>query len=83
KKEVVLLLKSLKNRVWTVQCKLVTKDVEPKKRPVGRPRKNTPILPKSLMWKIEVGDLIVRQEKYNLMLWRNESFDLYTTVIRL
>ncbi|MDD3136733.1 MAG: IS1634 family transposase, partial [Methanoregula sp.] len=83
KKEVVSLLKSLKNRVWTVQCKLVTKDVEPKKRPVGRPRKNTPILPKSLMWKIEVGDLIVRQEKYNLMLWRNESFDLYTTVIRL
>jgi len=81
KKEVVSLLKSLKNRIWTVQCQLVTKDVDPKDRPVGRPPKNSKRLPKSLMWKIEVGNLIVRQEKYNLMQWRNEAFVLITDVM--
>jgi transposase len=80
-KEIATLQKSLKNRIWTVQCTLVTKEIEIGKRPVGRPQKNPQNLPKSLIWKIEAGDLIVRQEMYDLMHWRNESFVLITDVM--
>jgi transposase len=79
-KEIAALEKTLKNRIWTVACSLVTKDVELEKRPVGRPAKNAKPLPKATVWMIDTGDLIVRQERYDLMQWKHESFVLITNV---
>lgn len=79
-KEITTLEKSLKNRVWTVACSLVTKDIELEKRSVGRPPKNAKPLPKTTIWMIDAGDLIVRQERYDLMRWKHESFVLITNV---
>ncbi len=79
-KEIATLEKNLKNRVWTVACSLVTKDLELEKRPVGRPPKNAKPLPKTTVWMIDAGDLIVRQERYDLMRWKHESFVLITNV---
>lgn len=79
-KEIAALEKNLKNRVWTVACSLVTKDVELEKRPVGRPPKNAKPVPKTTIWMIDAGDLIVRQELYDLMRWKHESFVLITNV---
>lgn len=79
-KEIVALEKNLKNRIWTVACSLVTKDVELEKRPVGRPPKNAKPVPKTTVWMIDSGDLIVRQERYDLMRWKHESFVLITNV---
>jgi len=79
-KEIAALEKNLKNRVWTVACSLVTKDLELEKRPVGRPPKNAKPLPKTTVWMIDAGDLIVRQERYDLMRWKHESFVLITNV---
>ncbi len=80
-KEIAALGKSLKNHVWTVACTLVAKEVEMGKRPVGRPAKNAKPLPKTTVWTIDAGDLIVRQERYDLMLWKHESFVLITNVM--
>lgn len=79
-KEIAALEKNLKNRVWTVACSLVTKDLELEKRPVGRPPKNAKPLPKTTVWMLDAGDLIVRQERYDLMRWKHESFVLITNV---
>ncbi len=75
-KEIAALEKNLRNRVWTVACSLVTKDLELEKRPVGRPPKNAKPLPKTTVWMIDAGDLIVRQDLYDLMRWKHESFVL-------
>ena len=79
-KEIAALEKNLRNRVWTVACSLVTKDLELEKRPVGRPPKNAKPLPKTTVWMIDAGDLIVRQDLYDLMRWKHESFVLITNV---
>jgi len=79
-KEITALEKILKNRIWTVACSLVTKDVELEKRPVGRPPKNAKPSSKTTVWMIDAGDLIVRQERYDLMRWKHESFVLITNV---
>ncbi|MCP1716378.1 transposase [Methanocalculus alkaliphilus] len=79
-KEIAALEKSLKNRIWTVACSLVTKDVEIEKRSVGRPPKNAKPVSKTTVWMIDAGELIVRQERYDLMRWKHESFVLITNV---
>ncbi len=79
-KEIAALEKSLKNRIWTVACSLVTKDIALEKRSVGRPPKNAKPVPKTTVWMIDAGDLIVRQERYDLMRWKHESFVLITNV---
>ena len=79
-KEIAALEKNLRNRVWTVACSLVTKDLELEKRPVGRSPKNAKPLPKTTVWMIDAGDLIVRQDLYDLMRWKHESFVLITNV---
>jgi len=79
-KEIAALEKNLRNRVWTVACSLVTKDLELEKRPIGRPPKNAKPLPKTTVWMIDAGDLIVRQDLYDLMRWKHESFVLITNV---
>ena len=80
-KGIAALEKSLKNRVWTVACTLVTKEVEIGKRPVGRPSKDAKPLPKTTVWMVDAGDLIVRKERYDLMWWKHESFVLITNVM--
>ena len=81
RKEIAALEKSLKNRVWMAKFTLTTKEIEKEKRGRGRPSKNAKPVPIITIWMILASDLVVRQEKYNLLLWRTESFVLFTNVI--
>ena len=80
-KEITALEKSLKNRVWTAEFTLVTKEIATEKRARGRPSKNAKPVTTATIWRIQASDLVIRQEKYNLFLWQNESFVLFTNVM--
>jgi len=80
-KEIKALEKSLKNRVWTAMFTLASKEIVSEKRGRGRPRKNAKPLLTTTIWMIQAGELIVRQEKYDLLRWRAESFVLFTNVM--
>ena len=80
-KEIRSLEKKLKNRVWTAVFILVTKEIATEKRGRGRPSKNAKPISTATVWIIQASELIIRQVKYNLFLWRTESFVLFTNVM--